>query len=134
MTEQLEQSKTDSIPFFPDHARTEFRVVIGVGVAIILVGAIGLLFPVGLGQPADPMDTPVHIKPEWYFLALYQLLKYISKTIGASIPVIGAVALALLPFFDRKRDTDRKIVRIRFIFVTIAVILLIAMTIWGEIS
>jgi ubiquinol-cytochrome c reductase cytochrome b subunit len=92
-----------------------------------------MLFPVGLQPPADPMDTPAHVKPEWYFLALYQLLKFIPKTIGALIPVLLVLMLALWPFFDRKQDT-KKATRIRLIAVTAGLILLIALTIWGEVS
>jgi len=64
---------------------------------------------------------------------LYQLLKFIPKTIGALIPVLLVLVLALWPFFDRKQDT-KKATRIRLIAVTAGLILLIALTIWGEVS
>jgi len=134
MAEISHSTEEDAIPFYPDHVRTEFRVTVGITIVIILLGVIGLFSPVGLGQPADPLDTPAHIKPEWYFLALYQLLKYIDKTVGATLPVIAIVLLALWPFLDRRPDAGRKAKQIRFIAVSIAVVVLIAMTIWGEIS
>lgn len=134
MDEVTHSSDKETIPFYPDHVRTEFRVVVGVTLVVILIGLIGLFAPVGLGQPADPMDTPAHIKPEWYFLALYQLLKFIDKNVGATLPVIAIGLLALWPFLDRKPDMTPKVRRIRFIAVSLTVIVLIAMTIWGEIS
>jgi quinol-cytochrome oxidoreductase complex cytochrome b subunit len=134
MADITHSSDKETIPFYPDHVRTEFRVVVGVTVVVVLFGLLGLFAPVGLGQPADPMDTPAHIKPEWYFLALYQLLKFIDKNVGATLPVIAIGLLALWPFLDRKPDTSPKVRRIRFISAAVAVVLLIAMTIWGEIS
>ncbi len=127
------ETHKDTIPFYPDHLSTEVKVMIGIVVLALLVGVLGMLFPVGLQPPADPMDTPAHVKPEWYFLALYQLLKFIPKTIGALIPVLLVLVLALWPFFDRKQDT-KKATRIRLIAVTAGLILLIALTIWGEVS
>jgi len=135
-----EQEK-DSIPFYPDHVRTEFYVVIGIMVLVIIFGILGTLHPLGLQAPADSLDTPLHVKPEWYFLALYQLLKYIPpQVLGIDGPVFGVVAILLFvlavvfwPFLDIKEDT-KKAMRIRSIVIIIGVIILIAMTIWGEVS
>jgi quinol-cytochrome oxidoreductase complex cytochrome b subunit len=124
----------DSIPFYPDHVRTEFRVVLGVLGVVLLVGLVGLLAPLGLGDPADPMNTPAHVKPEWYFLGLYQLLKYIPKTAGAVLPVLAVILITIWPFIDRKPDTSRRAVRVRFAAVVVFMIILIALTIWGEVS
>ena len=127
-------SEKDSIPFYPDHVRTEFRVVLGIMAVVVVIGLLALFKPVGLGDPADPLNTPAHVKPEWYFLALYQLLKFIPKTIGATLPVIAIIIIALWPFIDRKPDKSSKIYRARFIFVVIALVILTIMTIWGEVS
>lgn len=126
--------KEDSIPFYPDHVRTEFKVVLGVMGVLLLVGLLGLLAPLGLGEPADPLNTPLHVKPEWYFLALYQLLKYIPKTAGAVGPVIFLLLVTIWPFLDRQVETTRRNQRLRFIVVAIGLIVMIAMTIWGEVS
>ena len=132
MTEKNIEDQT--IPFYPDHVKTEFYVTLGVLAVVFIVGILGLFLPVGLGAPADPMDTPAHIKPEWYFLALYQLLKYIPKTTGAVAPVIAVIVLILWPFLDRKPDKSASIYRKRLIGVVIATIILVALTIWGEVS
>jgi len=124
----------DSIPFYPDHVRTEFKVVLGVLGVVVILGILGLVAPLGLGEPADQLNTPMHVKPEWYFLALYQLLKYIPKTAGAVAPVIFVLLVTIWPFLDREVETTKRNQRIRFIVVAIGMIALIAMTIWGEVS
>jgi len=134
MAEIQSSSKDNSVPFYPDHVSNEAKVVLGVSVIAIVIGLVGLLAPLGLGDPADPMNTPAHVKPEWYFLGLYQLLKYISKTAGAVLPIMGVLVITLWPFIDRKPDTTTHAYRNRAIGVVIFMIILIAMTIWGEVS
>jgi len=141
MTESKSQDE-NTVPFYPDHITREAKVALGFAVALIIIGIIGIFDPVGLGDPADPMVTPDHVKSEWYFLFLYQLLKILpqsilgieGKIIGVIIPVAGMVLLALWPFFDRKPDTSSKNQRTRFIAASVAIIIFIALTIWGEMS
>ena len=130
-TEISPEEKT--IPFFPDHIRTEASVMVGILFVVFIVGILGSLFPIGLQAPADPMDTPAHAKPEWYFLFLYQLLKYVSKTAGVVIPVIGLMILTLWPFLDRGEDTQ-KARRIRWILVIVALATVVGLTALGEIT
>jgi cytochrome b6-f complex subunit 4 len=131
----LEQPSSDeTIPFYPDHFRTELRVVFWITIIIAVIGVIGYLMPVGIGDPADPMDTPAHVKPEWYFLAIYQILKFIPKTIGALLPVVLILLITIMPFLDRKPDRSASIYRKRLISVVIGLIVLTVLTIWGEVS
>jgi cytochrome b6-f complex subunit 4 len=139
-TTHPEQEK-DSVPFFPNHFMTEFYVVIGIVVIAIVIGVLGMLFPVGLQPPADPLDTPLHVKPEWYFLALYQLLKYVPPSIlGIEGPMLAVVMMVLAvlvvviwPFLDRKEDS-KKAMRMRIIVTIVGAILAIALTVIGEVS
>jgi len=134
MSEVELNQQEETIPFYPDHVKTEFYVTIGVTVVVLLIGLIGILQPLGLGDPADPLNTPAHVKPEWYFLALYQILKYIPKTTGAVAPVLAVALIAIWPFIDRKPDKSRKSYRNRMIFALVLLIVLIILTIWGEVS
>jgi cytochrome b6-f complex subunit 4 len=135
------ENEKDSVPFFPNHFMTEFYVVIGIIVLAVVVGALGTLFPVGLQPPADPLNTPLHVKPEWYFLALYQILKFVpSSVLGIEGPmfavtmmVLAVIVVAIWPFLDRKKDS-KKAMRIRAILTGVGVILAIALTIYGEVS
>lgn len=123
-----------TVPFYPDHLGYEARVAMWFGIGLIIVGIIGLFLPIGLGAPADPMVTPEHTKPEWYFLALFQLLKVLPKTIGATTPVLLVLIIIIWPFLDRKKDKSGTATRIRFILVGILVVLLIVLTILGEVT
>ncbi len=129
-----ENNQEKSVPFYPDHVALEAKVALGVIILVVTIGVIGLFVPVGLGDPADPMVTPAHIKPEWYFLALYQLLRFIPETIGATSPVLAIVLLLIWPFLDRKPETSAKTTKIRFWLSLFAVLIIIALTIWGEVS
>lgn len=132
----------ETVPFYPDHVKTEFFVVLGILVIVLIIGIIGLINPVGTGEPADPLNTPLHVKPEWYFLALYQILKKIppiflgieGKIVGVVIPMALVGLILIWPFLDNKPDKSKKIYWIRLTFSVIAVIILIALTIWGEVS
>jgi quinol-cytochrome oxidoreductase complex cytochrome b subunit len=137
-----ENSNEDTIPFYPDHIRTEFYVVLGVLAVVLIIAIVAMIKPVGIGEPADPLNTPLHVKPEWYFLSLYQILKKIppivlgiqGKVIGVVIPMILVGLIFIWPFLDNKPDKSKKIYWIRLAFVSVAVITIIALTIWGEVS
>lgn len=123
-----------SIPFYPDHVRSEVRVVIWIVILVILIGLLGILMPVGLDEPADPLNTPAHVKPEWYFLSFYQVLKFIPKTTGGLMMVGICLVLLLWPFFENKPDRSKRAYRIRMIAAVIGLLVLTALTIWGEVS
>lgn len=142
MTIPNHEPQKDSIPFYPDHVKTEFYVVVGIVVLAIVIGILGLIHPIGLEAPADPLNTPLHVKPEWYFLFLYQVLKIIpSNVLGIEGTVFGVVTIfvalivvTLWPFFDRKEETNKKAMWIRLAVTILGLILVIALTIWGEVS
>ena len=124
----------ESVPFYPDHVRSEARVAGWILLTIVIVGVLGLLVPVGIGDPADPLNTPTHVKPEWYFLALYQLLKFVPKTAGATLPVVAVALLMLWPFLDSRIEPTRQSIRRRGVFVAIALLIFLVLTLWGEVS
>ncbi len=133
MTENTSPEE-NTIPFYPDHVTNEAKVAMWFGIGLIIIGIIGLFIPVGLQPPADPMNTPAHVKPEWYFLALYQIIKFLPKTTGAVLPVIFAGIVLIWPFLDNKPDKSKKTARTRFIVISVLMVILIALTIWGEVS
>lgn len=87
-----------TFPFFPDHFYTELIIVV---VVMIILVSLALLFPVHLGDPANPNVTPLHIKPEWYFYPVFRWLKITNLSIGVLGPIIFIILLFTWPFIDR---------------------------------
>jgi ubiquinol-cytochrome c reductase cytochrome b subunit len=92
-------------PFYPDHALKD-TIAMAVTFAALLTFAVS--FRVPLDAMADPSDARYVPRPEWYFLSLFQLLKYFPGPFEpmATIVIPGLMlgALILLPFLDRKTD------------------------------
>ncbi len=109
-----------------------FKEIVVMMLLFILVAVIlAVVFPVGLGDPADPTDNLFVPKPEWYFMSLYQLLKYFPGKLEiiatAIIPSGGIIALLLLPFIDRnqeQRPFKRPLAMSILLFAVVAIILL----------
>ena len=109
-----------------------FKEIISMMVIFILVSIVlAAFFPVGLGDPADPTDNLYVPKPEWYFISLYQLLKYFPGKLEAIATVLvtagGFFVLLLLPFIDRsseKRPRKRPIAMTAMVFAVLAIVLL----------
>ncbi len=119
------------VAFYPDHVQKSIVVVVATVGILFAIGVLAMVVPSGMGEPADPTHTPAHVKPEWYFLSLYQLLKYIPKTVGAVAPVVLLGILALWPFLDRGADHTPRPRRIRAAAAAVSLILIVAFTIWG---
>ncbi|MBM3264098.1 MAG: cytochrome bc complex cytochrome b subunit [candidate division Zixibacteria bacterium] len=83
--------------FWPDHATTE--LLIGV-LLMYLLTIMALVFPAGLGEPADPTTTPPHIKPEWYFYFSFRLLKLTSLKVRVVLTMAFGAAIFLWPFIE----------------------------------
>jgi len=96
----------DKVPFYPYFARKD---LFGALSLIILLISIVILIPWSLGDPenftpANPLVTPVHIQPEWYFLFAYAILRSIPNKLGGVI-ALGASVLVLfyMPFSGNAR-------------------------------
>lgn len=119
-------------PFYP-HELLRFGVAFFVFLAVLF--AMVIFLPHGVHEPADPMNTPTHIKPEWYFLASYQMLRLIpNEMAGMLLQTVLIVLILLLPFWEKskRRHPARRPI---FTPVSIAVIcIFIALTLWGKYS
>ena len=123
--------KAIGIPFFPNHVLKEgvvFCALIGILVTLVV------LWPVELGEKANPFSTPEGIKPEWYFLPTYQLLKYFPKTLGLFVSLIPQVLLLLWPFLDRSPERHPKRRPIAVAVGVIAVMLAVTFGVIGHLS
>jgi quinol-cytochrome oxidoreductase complex cytochrome b subunit len=110
-------------PFFPDYILDEVIAWYAVLAGLVILAS---LFPAGLEPKADPLITPEHIKPEWYFLAVYQLLKLVPETVGVVAPVALVTIIVLLPLLDRNQEIRP---RRRPIAIFLALVLLVAMAV-----
>ena len=95
-------------PFYPYHALKD-TIVVAVVFALLLT--LALNFPAPLDAVADPSDATYIPRPEWYFLSLFQLLKYLPGPLEPVatmvIPGSWSAACSLLPFLDRRPDRTR---------------------------
>ena len=132
-----EYPEKDTIPFFPNYIILE--VIVSFVVLAALIVLVSLL-PVGLEEKADPFNTPQHIKPEWYFLWIYQFIKLPSSVLGPGlaaglagifIPGIGIVLLILLPFLDRKPERHPRNRKVAMSVTALILAILVALSIWG---
>jgi quinol-cytochrome oxidoreductase complex cytochrome b subunit len=119
------------VPFFPDYILDE---VIAWYIALAGLVVLASLFPAGLQDKANPLSTPEHVKPEWYFLFLYQSLKLVPRIVGVLAPGIGVMILLLLPFLDRSKQRAGRARVVRIVVAIILTIAIVALTVWGEVS
>lgn len=104
----------------------------------VLVG-LASLFPWELGEKADPFSpAPEGIKPEWYFLFMFQMLKLLpahiigfeGELIGIVLFSIAGILVFLVPFLDKKAQFDEKDPQFK-IFGILALLFIILMTIYA---
>jgi ubiquinol-cytochrome c reductase cytochrome b subunit len=115
----------DTVPFHPYYTMKD-----GFGVMVFLIVYTGFAFfaPNYLGDaanyiPANPLETPPHIVPEWYFLPFYAILRAIPDKLGGVLAMFGSIAvLFLLPWLDtsRVRSATFRPVYKWFMFVLVA--------------
>lgn len=90
--------------FFPEQV---YKDTIAIFVTFVVLFTLAAAVRVPLGRLADPTDTTYIPRPEWYFLFLFQLLKFFEgkmEVVGAVIlPNLAIVGLFLVPFIDRSK-------------------------------
>nr|ADX32827.1 cytochrome b [Mus setulosus] len=100
-------SDADKIPFHPYYT---IKDILGVLMMLMFLMTLVLFFPDILGDPdnympANPLNTPPHIKPEWYFLFAYAILRSIPNKLGGVLALILSILiLALLPFLHTSKQ------------------------------
>jgi cytochrome b6 len=101
------------MPFFPNFF---LRELMGWGIALAVLAALASLFPWELGEKADAFaPAPAGIKPEWYFLFMFQTLKMLPATLfGVEGELLGLIFFSLagllwffLPVLDRSTEERR---------------------------
>nr|YP_010507381.1 cytochrome b [Eristalinus sepulchralis]UXG18962.1 cytochrome b [Eristalinus sepulchralis]WKU83942.1 cytochrome b [Eristalinus sepulchralis] len=96
-------SNLDKIPFHPYFS---YKDIVGFIVMLMLLTMLTLWNPYLLGDPdnfipANPLVTPAHIQPEWYFLFAYAILRSIPNKLGGVIALVMSIAiLMIMPFYN----------------------------------
>jgi ubiquinol-cytochrome c reductase cytochrome b subunit len=100
----IEIPKKDKIPFHPYYT---FKDLYGLSIYLMVYAFFIFFAPNFFGEPdnyipANPLVTPPHIVPEWYFLPFYAILRSIPSKLGGVLAMFSAVVvLALVPWLDR---------------------------------
>jgi quinol-cytochrome oxidoreductase complex cytochrome b subunit len=135
-----EYPEEDTLPFFPNYIILE--IIVSYIVLAVLI-ALAALLPTGLEDKANPFSTPQHIKPEWYFLWIYQFIKLppyllgpgvVAELTGIFIPTIGILLLILLPFLDRKPQRHPRQRKVAMAITGLILAIFVALSIWGRYS
>ncbi len=125
--------KDEGMPFYPNYIQKEFIIwLTGAGILSIFA----LLYPIHLGTKADPFaSAPYGIKPEWYFLTLYQTLRFfppkilnINSDLVVNILVIAlSMIILIIPILDKNSS---RVLRSRlFTWLGVSAILYLVVTI-----
>lgn len=96
-----------SIPFIPHFL---LRDLLGWLLALLLLVVLASIFPWELGEKADPLaPAPAGIKPEWYFVFMFQTLKFLpaeilfvpGELVGITAFTVGGILLLFVPLLDK---------------------------------
>nr|AGT20345.1 cytochrome b [Philypnodon grandiceps] len=100
-------SDADKIPFHPYFT---YKDLLGFGIMLLALTSLALFAPNYLGDPdnftpANPLVTPPHIKPEWYFLFAYAILRSIPNKLGGVLALLASIlVLMLVPFLHTSKQ------------------------------
>ena len=119
-------------PFYPDQV---FEDVVGMLIIFAILASLALFIPVPLEDVADPTNANYDPRPEWYFLFLFQLLKYFQgplEIVGTFvIPTVGMVLLLFLPFLDRSERAVLWKRPVALTVTTVSVVAIVGLTLLG---
>jgi ubiquinol-cytochrome c reductase cytochrome b subunit len=124
----------DGPPFYPYFVSREAAAITVYFVVMFLIIAFApsLFLPHNANIPADPLKTPLYIRPEWYFRAPYQMLKLIpSKFLGIALQLVMVVIFVCWPFLDQSRKVNILKRPLMLVVFVATVIGWIGLTIWG---
>nr|YP_009175536.1 cytochrome b [Ruidocollaris obscura]ALG66401.1 cytochrome b [Ruidocollaris obscura] len=124
-------SNIDKIPFHPYFS---FKDIFGFTVMTFMLIYLTLMTPYLLGDPdnfipANPLVTPVHIQPEWYFLFAYAILRSIPNKLGGVIALLLSISIILiLPFYNKNKFRSMQFYPFNQIFFWMLINIIILLT------
>lgn len=128
-----------TMPFFPNFLLRDLLLWL---IVLNILAILAVLYPWELGVKADPFaPAPAGIKPEWYFMFMFQTLKYIpahiwifdGEVVGVLLFIIAGVLWTLIPFWDKKTARGEKNLLINYLGL-FCILYIILLTILGYLS
>ena len=133
--EKYNQAKQKGVKFFPDIIYKD--LIVSFGIFLLLIG-LATFIGVANEPKADPSDASYIPRPEWYFLFLFEFLKFVPgkiEWIGAAVlPGLAILVLLLLPFIDRNPHRHWSKRKFAVSVMTVIFIGIIALTIMAVIN
>jgi ubiquinol-cytochrome c reductase cytochrome b subunit/cytochrome b6 len=121
-----------TFPFWPHHATTE--LLIGV-LLMYLLTVLALALPPELGAKADPLVTPPHIQPEWYFYFSFRLLKLTSLTTSVYLTLGAGALLFFWPFIEDALHRWLRMPRDASVVLgVIGFLVILSLTVWESVA
>nr|BCO16580.1 cytochrome b [Haemodracon trachyrhinus] len=123
-------SSTDKIPFHPYFS---FKDLVAASIMVLMLLLLTTFLPHLLGDPenftpANPLITPPHIKPEWYFLFAYAILRSIPNKLGGVLALLASILILLiipsLHNSKQRTNTFRPLAQLMFWSLTTNIIIL----------
>lgn len=134
----LPQEKKKTIPFFPNFLLRDALLWL---VVLNILLYLAVFFPWELGDKADPFSSaPQGIRPEWYFIFMFQTLKFLpahilfieGEVFGVLFFTVIALVWLLIPFWESKITSDEKARPMKVIGI-VAILYIIVLTVLGYI-
>ena len=133
--EKYKRAKAEGYKFYPDIIYKD--LLVSFAIFMLLVG-LAIYVGVAAEPPADPSDSAYIPRPEWYFLFLFEMLKYFPgqlEWVGTVIlPGVAVLALILLPFYDRSPFRYWKKRRLAVGVMSAIVVGMVALTVKAAVS
>jgi mono/diheme cytochrome c family protein len=128
--DKYKKEKAKGVKFYPDIIYKD--LLVSFGIFLLLLG-LATFIGVAPEPPADPSDATYIPRPEWYFLFLFEMLKFFPGAIEwigtVVIPSIAVLALFLLPFYDRNPSRHWSKRRLAISIMSVIVVGMVALTI-----
>jgi cytochrome b6 len=134
--ENADAGQKNAIPFFPNFLLRDLLLWL---IVLNVLAILAVFFPWELGKKADPFaPAPAGIKPEWYFLFMFQTLKFLpahilfldGEVLGVLLFGLAGVLWTLVPFWDRRSSRGQQNRTITYIGIVV-VAYIIVLTILG---
>ncbi|MHB8871838.1 MAG: cytochrome b [Candidatus Doudnabacteria bacterium] len=116
----------ESYPFYPEHF---YHTIVIALFLLITLSALTIILPPGLGERANPSVTPPHIKPEWYFFAVYSILKIFPLRIGIYLLLAVLIVATFWPFIDEYMQARWPKIKINYWVGSLVIILFLIFTV-----